>query len=215
MGSAAGEGEAPSYDIAVLKGDGVGPDMVDEAVRVLEAAVDTGGTHLKFSEYPCGTDCYLEQDNAASRRHPGGLPTGGRLTARRHGGSRGALAGWHGDAPPGGPALQAGPVRRAASDPLYIVRFAPHSAAGPGTRRHRPGDSAGKRRGSVRLHGRRHRVVGRIGDRHHGDHQERYPAAGGLRLSFGPRAARSAAVVFRPSGEWRAGGSAQAVAAGE
>ena len=61
MGSAAGEGEAPSYDIAVLKGDGVGPDVVDEAVRVLEAAVNTGGTHLKFSEYPCGTDCYLEQ----------------------------------------------------------------------------------------------------------------------------------------------------------
>ena len=50
MGSAAGEGEAPSYDVAVLKGDGVGPDVVDEAVRVLEAAVDTGGTHLKFSD---------------------------------------------------------------------------------------------------------------------------------------------------------------------
>ena len=31
MGSAAGEGKAPSYDIAVLKGDGVGPDVVDEA----------------------------------------------------------------------------------------------------------------------------------------------------------------------------------------
>ena len=52
MGSAAGEGEAPPYDIAVLKGDGVRPDVVDEAVRVLEAAVDTGGTHLKFSETP-------------------------------------------------------------------------------------------------------------------------------------------------------------------
>lgn len=26
--------------------------MVDEAVRLLEAAVDTGGAHLKFSETP-------------------------------------------------------------------------------------------------------------------------------------------------------------------
>ena len=42
----------PSYDIAVLKGDGVGPDVVDEAVRLREATVDTGGTHLKFSETP-------------------------------------------------------------------------------------------------------------------------------------------------------------------
>ena len=34
------------------QGGVVGPDVVDEAVRLLEAAVDTGGTHLKFSETP-------------------------------------------------------------------------------------------------------------------------------------------------------------------
>jgi len=50
MASAAGEGEAPSYDIAVLKGTASGRTWWMR--RVLEAAVDTGGTHLKFSETP-------------------------------------------------------------------------------------------------------------------------------------------------------------------
>ena len=50
-----------SYDIAVLKGDGIGPDVVDEAIRVLEAVSQAEGTRLAFAEYPSGADCYLEQ----------------------------------------------------------------------------------------------------------------------------------------------------------
>ncbi|MDP6983471.1 MAG: isocitrate/isopropylmalate dehydrogenase family protein [Candidatus Latescibacterota bacterium] len=46
-----------SYQIAVLKGDGIGPDVVDEALRVLDAA---GGPVLSFSEHPSGADCYKE-----------------------------------------------------------------------------------------------------------------------------------------------------------
>lgn len=47
-----------SYQIAVLKGDGIGPDVVDEALRVLDAA---GGPKLNFSEHPSGANCYKEK----------------------------------------------------------------------------------------------------------------------------------------------------------
>ena len=46
------------YQIAVLKGDGIGPEVVDETIKVLQAAT---GSALSFKDYPCGADCYLEQ----------------------------------------------------------------------------------------------------------------------------------------------------------
>jgi 3-isopropylmalate dehydrogenase len=46
-----------SYDIAVLPGDGIAPEVVAEALRVLDAA---GGPTLKTAEHPCGAGCYLE-----------------------------------------------------------------------------------------------------------------------------------------------------------
>lgn len=47
------------HKIAVLKGDGIGPDVIDEALRVLEAAQAGGGPQLRFGEHPVGADCYL------------------------------------------------------------------------------------------------------------------------------------------------------------
>tara|TARA_B100000686_G_scaffold289522_1_gene316267 strand:- start:1628 stop:2719 length:1092 start_codon:yes stop_codon:yes gene_type:complete len=44
------------YEIAVLPGDGIGPDVVDEALKVLAKV----GIDFNFQEYPCGADCYLE-----------------------------------------------------------------------------------------------------------------------------------------------------------
>ena len=46
-----------TYDIAVLPGDGIAPDVIVEARRVLDAA---GGPTLRYTEYPCGANCYLE-----------------------------------------------------------------------------------------------------------------------------------------------------------
>ena len=51
---------ASTYDIAVLKGDGIGPDVVDEALKVLDAVATDGGPQLAFEEHPSGADCYLE-----------------------------------------------------------------------------------------------------------------------------------------------------------
>lgn len=47
-----------TYDIAVLKGDGIGPEVMDEALRVLDAL---DAPSLAFAEYPCGAGCYLER----------------------------------------------------------------------------------------------------------------------------------------------------------
>jgi 3-isopropylmalate dehydrogenase len=52
-----------SYRIAVLKGDGIGPDVVDQALHVLNAVSDEDGVTFEFSEYASGADCYLECGN--------------------------------------------------------------------------------------------------------------------------------------------------------
>ncbi len=49
-----------NYRIAVLKGDGIGPDVVDEALRVLTALGNSSAVSFEFCEYPSGADCYLE-----------------------------------------------------------------------------------------------------------------------------------------------------------
>lgn len=52
---------ARKYRIAVLPGDGVGPETIVEAVRVLRAAAEvTSGLELSFNEFPCGGRYYLE-----------------------------------------------------------------------------------------------------------------------------------------------------------
>jgi len=50
------------YQIAVLPGDGVGPEVVAESVKVLQA-LSTAFPSLKlsFQEHPAGANCYLQQ----------------------------------------------------------------------------------------------------------------------------------------------------------
>ena len=43
-----------TYHIAVLPGDGIGPEVTDEAIRVLEAAASAHGFALAFDSYPVG-----------------------------------------------------------------------------------------------------------------------------------------------------------------
>ena len=46
--------------IAVLKGDGVGPEVVDQALTVLDALSAKGGPVCQFESFPCGANCFLE-----------------------------------------------------------------------------------------------------------------------------------------------------------
>ena len=48
------------YEIAVLKGDGIGPEVIDEALKVLRALVSP---KFSFREYRCGAKCFLETGN--------------------------------------------------------------------------------------------------------------------------------------------------------
>jgi 3-isopropylmalate dehydrogenase len=51
---------AQSFRIAVLPGDGIGPEVMAEALRVLSAAVVNAPTlHLDFQEWPAGAGEYL------------------------------------------------------------------------------------------------------------------------------------------------------------
>ncbi|MFW5992025.1 MAG: 3-isopropylmalate dehydrogenase [Halanaerobiaceae bacterium] len=48
------------YDIAVIPGDGTGPEVVAEGIKVLEKAADKYNFSLKLNEYDFGGDRYLE-----------------------------------------------------------------------------------------------------------------------------------------------------------
>jgi hypothetical protein len=50
-----------TYDIAVLKGDGIGIEVIDEALKVLGALEKKRGPACAFTEYPSGAGCSLEQ----------------------------------------------------------------------------------------------------------------------------------------------------------
>ncbi len=47
------------YDIAVIGGDGTGPEVAREAVKVLEAAAKKFDFKLNFVDYDFGGDRYL------------------------------------------------------------------------------------------------------------------------------------------------------------
>ncbi len=48
------------YDIAVVAGDGIGPEVTREALKVLDAAGEVYGFRLRRSEYPFGTEHWLK-----------------------------------------------------------------------------------------------------------------------------------------------------------
>lgn len=55
----------PRFDIAVLPGDGIGPDVIAPCLRLLQAAVSRiGGFSLDFTELPAGAREYQRSGNA-------------------------------------------------------------------------------------------------------------------------------------------------------
>jgi 3-isopropylmalate dehydrogenase len=49
----------PEYQIAVIAGDGIGPEVTREALKVLDAAGEVFGFRVRRTEYPFGTEHYL------------------------------------------------------------------------------------------------------------------------------------------------------------
>ena len=50
-----------TYDIAVIPGDGTGPEVVTEAVKILKAVAENCGINFKFEDYGLGGDLYLKE----------------------------------------------------------------------------------------------------------------------------------------------------------
>jgi 3-isopropylmalate dehydrogenase len=48
-----------TYDIASIAGDGIGPEVTREALRVLKAASEVYGFQYKLTDYPYGSEHYL------------------------------------------------------------------------------------------------------------------------------------------------------------
>ena len=53
-----------SYDIAVIGGDGTGPEVVREALKVLNAAAGKNALKLNFVDYDLGGERYLRTNEA-------------------------------------------------------------------------------------------------------------------------------------------------------
>jgi len=49
----------PSFRIAVIAGDGIGPDVTIEAQRAARAAAEHVGSDIEWTEFPWGTDYYF------------------------------------------------------------------------------------------------------------------------------------------------------------
>lgn len=49
-----------TYDIGVIPGDGIGPEVLDEGLKVLEAAADLTGLEYRLVEYPYSGEHYLD-----------------------------------------------------------------------------------------------------------------------------------------------------------
>jgi 3-isopropylmalate dehydrogenase len=48
------------YDVPVVPGDGIGPEIIAEGKKVLEAAADKHGFSIDWREYPLGAEHYLQ-----------------------------------------------------------------------------------------------------------------------------------------------------------
>ncbi len=51
---------AKNYNIAVIPGDGTGPEVVAEGIKVIKAAAARGGFKLEFTEFDFGAARYLK-----------------------------------------------------------------------------------------------------------------------------------------------------------
>lgn len=55
-----------TFDIAVIEGDGIGPEVTREAVHAVDAAAGLSDAAFKWTYYPWGTDYYLEHGQMAA-----------------------------------------------------------------------------------------------------------------------------------------------------
>ena len=50
------------HNIAIIRGDGIGVDVVEEGLKALNAVAKRFDITFKFTEFPWGTDYYFKND---------------------------------------------------------------------------------------------------------------------------------------------------------
>ena len=163
----------PHYRIAVIAGDGIGPEVVAEAMKVLHAVAVPGRLDFAFEGVEAGAGVLPAHRRGAAARDAGGVPGGGRHPLRRRGASRRPLPGRNRDSAPAHAPHRSRPLRGPPADPAPSGRAdaAPARRGRANRLRHPPGEH----RGALRLarrgrHGRRPRR-----DRHARRHAPRRP----------------------------------------
>lgn len=51
----------PDYKLALIPGDGIGPEVVNEVVKVLKAIEDVSNIKFKMESFPWGAENYLRE----------------------------------------------------------------------------------------------------------------------------------------------------------
>ena len=82
-----------SYDIAVIGGDGTGPEVTREALKVSEVAAQKFGFKLNWHHYDFGGDRYLKTGEVLPDRGAAGPVHVRQGHGRRHAGGRGGRQG--------------------------------------------------------------------------------------------------------------------------
>jgi hypothetical protein len=94
-----------SYEIAVIAGDGTGPEVIAEAIKVLDAASARFGLKLNYTRYDLGGARYLRTREPLPDSVVGEL---GHWPSRRQ-------AGDSGERHPAAPALRVGAIHQLAA----------------------------------------------------------------------------------------------------
>lgn len=71
------------YDIAVIAGDGIGPEVTREAMKVLDAAAEVYGFKTRKTYYPFGTEHWLKTNEIFLRARSTRSRTSARSTWAR------------------------------------------------------------------------------------------------------------------------------------
>ena len=173
-----------SYPIAVIPGDGIGPEVVSEALRVLERVAQIEGFTAPLTHYPFGADHYLATQEV--------LPDSAFEEIQGH---AAILLGAIGDPRVSvglsrvrhhrPPALRPRPLRQPAAG--QALRRAPLPAQGQASRGRRLRRGAREHRGRLRRHARPLQEGHARRDRHSGDplHAQGHRARHPLRLRAG------------------------------
>ena len=73
-----------TFRIAVIAGDGIGPEVTAEAIRATEAAAALSSAKFDWTHFPWGTDYYFEHGRMAPADYlDEGLDRGHRLSYHR------------------------------------------------------------------------------------------------------------------------------------